>query len=569
MHDLVIRDGLIVDGTGAPARSGDVAVDGGRLAQVGGKAGPGRRELAAGGRLITPGFIDVHTHYDGQATWDPMLAPSSWHGVTTIVMGNCGVGFAPVRPDKHEWLINVMEGVEDIPGTALSEGIPWGWEGFPQYLDALDRAPHAIDIGAQLPHGALRAYVMGERGAANEPASEADIARMSALLEEALLAGALGFTSTRTVLHRTKDGAHVPGYQVAVDELRRIVEPMKRLDKGAIGINSDFVDVAGELAWMRRLQRATGRPVWFLLVQFNDDPQKWRRILAGCEAASAAGEPLLAQVAGRPIGFLLGLESSLHPFMSRPSYKAIARLPLPERVARLREPAMRQAILAERVSHKSDVMRTVTERFDRMFRLGDPPDYEPPPEASVAAIAEREGRAPAEIAYDMLLEREGRELLFMPAFNYAGGDHAVIAEMMAHPNTLLGLSDGGAHCGLICDASTPTFMLTHWARDRRRGPKLALEEAVRQQTSGTAALYGLGDRGVLAPGKKADLNLIDLAGLILRAPEMVRDLPAGGRRLVQRAEGYAATVVAGEVTFENGQATGALPGRLVRGARSA
>jgi len=383
------------------------------------------------------------------------------------------------------------------------------------------------------------------------------------------LAGALGFTSTRTVLHRTKDGAHVPGYQVAVDELRRIVEPMKRLDKGAIGINSDFVDVAGELAWMRRLQRATGRPVWFLLVQFNDDPQKWRRILAGCEAASAAGEPLLAQVAGRPIGFLLGLESSLHPFMSRPSYKAIARLPLPERVARLREPAMRQAILAERVSHKSDVMRTVTERFDRMFRLGDPPDYEPPPEASVAAIAEREGRAPAEIAYDMLLEREGRELLFMPAFNYAGGDHAVIAEMMAHPNTLLGLSDGGAHCGLICDASTPTFMLTHWARDRRRGPKLALEEAVRQQTSGTAALYGLGDRGVLAPGKKADLNLIDLAGLILRAPEMVRDLPAGGRRLVQRAEGYAATVVAGEVTFENGQATGALPGRLVRGARSA
>ena len=568
MHDLVIRDGSIVDGTGQPARHGDVAIDGGRIAQVGGKAGPGRREIAAGGRLVTPGFIDLHTHYDGQATWDPILAPSSWHGVTTIVMGNCGVGFAPVRADQHAWLINVMEGVEDIPGTALSEGIPWGWESFPEYLDALAAKPRAIDIGAQMPHGALRAYVMGERGADNAPATPQDIERMSALLGEALAAGALGFTSTRTTVHRTKAGQHVPGYEVAVEELMGITQAMKQLGKGAIGINSDFLDVESELTWMRHLQRLSGRPVWFLLVQFNDDPDKWRRILDGCQRASAAGEPLLAQVAGRPIGFMLGLDSSLHPFMSRPSYKAIAQLPLAERVARLSDPALRQAILGEQVSHKSDIMRTVTERFDRMFRLGDPPDYEPPPEASAAAIARREGRSPAEVAYDMLLQREGHELLFMPAFNYAGGDHSVIAEMLAHPNTLLGLSDGGAHCGLICDASTPTYMLTHWARDRRRGPRLSLEAVIRQQTSGTAWLYGLSDRGVLAPGKKADLNLIDLDKLTLRAPEMVRDLPAGGRRLVQRAEGYVATIVDGEVTFENGQSTGALPGRLVRGARA-
>ncbi len=566
MHDMVIRDGLIVDGTGAAAFHGDVALDGGRIVQVGGKAGPGRREIAASGRLVTPGFIDIHTHYDGQATWDPWLAPSSWHGVTTIVMGNCGVGFAPVERDRHEWLIGVMEGVEDIPGTALSEGIPWGWESFPEYLDVLDRMPRAIDIGAQLPHGALRAYVMGERGATNAPAMPDEIARMADLAAEAMSAGALGFTSSRTNVHRDKHGNHIPGYEVAVDELIGISAGLRRAGRGAIGVNVDFRDVDDEIAWMRRLQRISGRPVWFLLVQFNDDPDKWKRILAATKRASAENEPLLAQVAGRPIGFMLGLESSLHPFASKQAYRAIAGLPLADRVARMRDPAVREAIVGEHVGHRSDIMRTVTQRFDRMFRLGDPPDYEPPPELSVEAIGRREGRAPAEVAYDMLLERDGQELLFMPAFNYAAGDHSDIAAMMAHPNTLLGLSDGGAHCGLICDGSTPTYMLTHWARDRRRGPKLALEEVVRQQTSGTAALYGLADRGVLAPGRKGDLNVIDFDGLTLRAPEMVRDLPAGGRRLVQRADGYDATIVSGVVTRQDGEATEALPGKLVRGA---
>jgi N-acyl-D-aspartate/D-glutamate deacylase len=564
MHDLVIRDGLIVDGTGAPARRGDVAVDNERIAVVGGKAGAARREIAASGRIVTPGFVDVHTHYDGQASWDPWLAPSSWHGVTTIVMGNCGVGFAPVKPDKHDWLINVMEGVEDIPGTALAEGIPWGWESFPEYLDALDRMPRTIDIGAQMPHGALRAYVMGERGAANDPASADDIATMARLLEQALGAGALGFTSSRSTVHRTKDGKHIPGYEVATDELIGVASAMRKSGKGSIGLNCDFLDVERELAWMQRLKQAAGRPVWFLLAQFNDDPQKWRRILDGAKAAG-----LLAQVAGRPIGFNLSLDGSLHPFISKPSYKQIAHLPLDERVQRMRNPAVRAAITGEMVRHKSDIMRTATERFDRMFRLGDPPDYEPAPEQSVAAVAAREGKNPAEIAYDILLERDGRELLFMPAFNYAAGDHSTIAEMMAYPNTTLGLSDGGAHCGLICDASTPTYMLTHWARDRRRGPRLALEQVVKQQTGETAAFYGLNDRGVLAPGRKADINVIDLERLTLRAPVMVRDLPAGGRRLVQKAEGYAATIVAGEPVFMDGEATGTLPGKLVRGARSA
>lgn len=569
MHDLVIRDGLIVDGTGAPAYRGDVAVRDGRLVQVGGKAGPGRREIKADGRLVTPGFVDVHTHYDGQATWDQQLAPSSWHGVTTVVMGNCGVGFAPVQPDKHDFLIEMMEGVEDIPGTALHEGIPWGWETFPEYLDALARMPRTIDVGAQVPHNVVRAYVMGERGAANEPATADDLAAMARVVREALDAGALGLTSSRTAVHRTARGAHIPGYEVAVEEVIALGRAAGEAGKGAIGLNVDFRDEAWEFDWIRRLKRESGRPVWFLLAQFNDDPGKYARLLDLAARATAEGEPILAQVAGRPIGFLLGLESTLHPFVSRPSYKQIAKLPLPERVARLRDPAFRAQMLSERVSHRSDIMRTVTERFDRMFRLGDPPDYEPAPEESVAALARAQGRDPAEVALDMLLERDGRELIFMPAFNYAAGDLSDIAKMMDHPNTILGLSDGGAHCGLICDASTPTFMLTHWARDRKRGPKLSLEEVVRRQTTGTCALYGLADRGALKPGYKADLNVIDFDRLKLRAPQMVRDLPAGGRRLVQKAEGYAATVVSGEVTFVDGEATGALPGRLVRGAQAA
>ncbi|MEQ9642325.1 MAG: amidohydrolase family protein [Alphaproteobacteria bacterium] len=569
MHDLVIRDGLIVDGTGQTAFAGDIAIEDGRVAAIGGKAGPGRREVAAAGRVVTPGFVDVHTHYDGQASWDPQLAPSSWHGVTTIVMGNCGVGFAPVRPDSHDYLIEMMEGVEDIPGTALHEGISWNWESFPQYLDALAGLPRAIDIGTQLPHAALRAYVMGERGATNETATADDLDAMSEALRQALAAGALGFTSSRTDVHRTARGEHIPGFNVETEELVVLGRAAGATGKGTIGVNVDFVDEAAEFDWLRRLRRESGRPVWFLLAQFNDDPGKYVRLLQRTVDATEAGEPILAQVAGRPIGFLLGLESSLHPFVSRPSYKQIAKLPLAERLKQMRDPAFRARMLAEKVSHRSDIMRTVTERFDRMFRLGDPPDYEPAADDSLAALAAAQGRDAQEVAYDVLLERDGHELIFMPAFNYAAGDFSDIEKMMDHPNTIMGLSDGGAHCGLICDASTPTFMLSHWARDRTRGTKLSLEQAVKRQTSETAALFGLNDRGRLVPGMKADLNLIDFERLRLRAPEMVYDLPAGGRRLVQRAEGYDMTVVSGVATFENGEATGELPGALVRGARGA
>lgn len=569
MHDLVVRNGQIIDGTGAPARAGDIAIDDGRIVSVGGKAGTARREIDAAGRVVTPGFVDVHTHYDGQASWDSQLAPSSWHGVTTIVMGNCGVGFAPVRPDSHDYLIEMMEGVEDIPGTALHEGIPWGWESFPEYMDALERVPRTIDIGTQLPHAALRAYVMGERGAANETATADDLAAMSEALRQSLAAGALGFTSSRTDVHRTKKGEHIPGFGVETEELVALGRAAGATGKGTIGVNVDFLDEAAEFDWLRRLQRESGRPVWFLLAQFNDDPEKYARLLQRAVQATDEGEPILAQVAGRPIGFLLGLESSLHPFVSRPSYKQIAKLPLAERLKHMRDPAFRARMLAEKVSHRSDVMRTVTERFDRMFRLGDPPDYEPTADDSLAALAAAQGREAQEIVYDVLLERDGRELIFMPALNYAAGDFSDIAKMMDHPNTIMGLSDGGAHCGLICDASTPTFMLSHWARDRSRGPKLSLEQVVKRQTSETAALFGLNDRGRLAPGMKADLNVIDFDRLRLRAPEMVYDLPAGGRRLVQRAEGYDLTVVSGVTTFENGEATGELPGALVRGAREA
>lgn len=567
MFDLVIRNGSIVDGTGRPAFNGDIAVNDGRITQVGGQVGPGRREVAADGCLVTPGFVDVHTHYDGQATWDGQLAPSSWHGVTTIVMGNCSVGFAPVRPDQHDFLIEMMEGVEDIPGTALHEGISWEWETFPDYLDYLERVPRVIDVGAQATHAALRAYVMGERGAANEPATAADLEAMSRMVKASMAAGALGLTSSRADVHRTSTGKHIPGYGVGVEELITLARAVGETAKGAIGVNLDFDDENDDFGLLRHLKRASGRPVWFLLAQQNKDPRKYQRLLDMMARSTVENEEILCQVAGRPIGFLLGLESSLNPFFSRPSYKKIARLPLAERVAALRDPDFRQQLMSERRHHRSDIMQTVTERFDRMFRLGDPPDYEPPAEASIAAQAEREGRDPAEIALDILLERDGRELIFMPALNYADGDHGAVATMMAHPNAILGLSDGGAHCGLICDASTPTYMLTHWARDRSRGPRLPLEEVVRKQTSSTAALFGLNDRGRLAEGLKADINIIDFDGLCLRAPQMVYDLPAGGRRLVQRAEGYRAIVNSGEVTFENGDATGAMPGKLVRGAQ--
>jgi N-acyl-D-aspartate/D-glutamate deacylase len=571
MHDLVIRGGTVVDGTGAPARRADVAVDAGRIRAVGEGLGPGRDEVDARDRLVTPGWVDVHTHYDGQVTWDPHLTPSGWNGVTTVVMGNCGVGFAPVRPGREEFLIQLMEGVEDIPGTALAEGIAWSWETFPEYLDALEKMPRSVDVAAQVPHGAVRAYVMGERGARNERATEEDIARMAAIVREGLEAGALGFSTSRTLLHRAKDGEVVPGTWAEDAEVLGIGRTLGEVGHGVFEVASDLAPEGDELAWMSRLGKETGRPVSFACVQSPTDPDQWRRLLDAVDRDRAEGGRLTPQVAQRPTGLLLGWESSFHPFLLCPGFAPYRDMAPAERVAALREPAVREAILASLpdTSRLPGPAALITGAFQMMYPLGDPPDYEPGPEKSVAAMARRQGRSPREVAYDLLLERDGKGLLYLPLLGYAGGDLEAIRAMMEHPASIFSLSDGGAHCGLICDASMPTFLLTHWVRDRTRGARLALETIVERQTRRTAAFYGLEDRGRIAPGMKADLNVIDFDALHIHPPRMAYDLPAGGRRLVQQVDGYDTTVQSGQVTFRQGEPTGALPGRLVRGPQPA
>ena len=569
MHDLVIRGGTIIDGTGADRFAGDVAIEGGRIAAVGGKAGPARRTIDADGLLVTPGWVDVHTHYDGQATWDPELAPSSWNGVTTIMFGNCGVGFAPVRPEHREALIELMEGVEDIPGIALAEGLSWEWESFPDYLDALERLPRTIDVAAQIPHHPLRVYVMGERAIRRERAAPEDIAAMRRLAEEGLRAGAFGFTTSRTDLHRTSTGDLVPARDAGIDELLGIGEALGRAGRGAFGINTDFTDEAAELGWITEQARRSGRPAYFLLTDRARDPERWRRLTAAVRAARAQGANVTAQVAGRPIGIIMGLLTSSSPFDCYPSFAALAGLPFAEKLARLRDPTVRAAILSEApapalLDKLPPINRTVVDRWKFIFPLGSEPDYEPAPEDSIAGIARRTGQDPRAVAYDHLTAGDGTGVLFLPIANYVGGDHAQVRAMLMDDATMLGLSDGGAHCGLISDATVPTYMLTHWARDRRRGPKLPLEWLVRRQTSDTAGFFGLRDRGVLAPGMKADVNLIDFDRLRLHAPEIAFDLPAGGKRLVQRAQGYVATLVSGVPIAERGVMTGERPGKLVR-----
>ncbi|MBV9664656.1 MAG: amidohydrolase family protein [Actinobacteria bacterium] len=561
MHDLVIRGGTIVDGTGGPTRTGDIAVDDGVITQVGDVAGTGAREIDADGALVAPGWVDVHTHYDGQVTWDPEVTPSSWHGATTVVMGNCGVGFAPVRPDGHDFLIELMEGVEDIPGTALHEGIDWKWESFPEYLDALDTQARAIDIAAQVPHAALRAYVMGER--AHDDATPDDVVEMSRLTEEALAAGAVGFTTSRTILHSSKHGL-VPGTYAPHEELLAIGDALGRAGHGVFQVVSDHQGGEPDRVWMAELAKRTGATVTYALAQAPYAPDAWRESLTEAERMNAEGMHIVPQVSCRPTGMLFGLQSSLHPFITHPTYRALADLSLAERVAKLRDPEVRTRLLAEEPSTSNPIARGLMQRWGQIFPLGDPPDYEPPASASVEGAAAREGRTPQEVVLDWLLERDGRALLFAPLASYVEFDHNVLREMMTNPGTVLGLSDGGAHCGLICDASMPTFLLTHWVRDRSRGERLALEQAVHLQTGRTARVYGFTDRGVLEPGKRADINVIDLDGLRLYEPEMVHDLPAGGRRLVQRVDGYKHTLLAGQVTFEDSQPTGARPGRLVR-----
>jgi N-acyl-D-aspartate/D-glutamate deacylase len=578
MHDLVIRRATVVDGTGRDRFTADVAIDDGTIAFVGDlpTSERGREEIDAHDLLVTPGFVDVHTHYDGQVTWDPLLTPSSWHGVTTAVMGNCGVGFAPARPDEHDWLIQLMEGVEDIPGTALAEGITWGWETFPEYLDVLDGFPRAVDVVAQVPHGSLRAYVMGERAVGDAPATEGDISEMARLVREAMLAGAIGFSTNRLPLHTSLDGTPVPGTFAEEAELLAMANVLAELGTGIIEVvtaGSMGEDVNGyerDLALFRRLSIATGRPVTYGLSQINHLPDKWRVALDLTAEALAAGARLVPQVPARPLGLLIGWPTK-HGFTGRPSFDEVARLDPAARLAALRDPDRRARILGETASTPG-LGRLLDRAWDRIYPLGarpgDIPDYEPSPEHSIAAIAAREGRPAEHVAYDFMCESEQALLLFAMG-GYAHRDHGDIHEMLTHPLTVLGLGDGGAHCGLICDASTTTSMISHWTRDRSRGERIPLELAVRKMTGDTAALYSLNDRGVIAPGRRADLNVIDYDRLQLRMPESVADLPAGARRLVQRADGYVATVVGGDVVLREGEDTGARPGRLVRGAQSA
>jgi N-acyl-D-aspartate/D-glutamate deacylase len=567
-YDLVIRGGTLVDGSGSPPRDADVAVKDGRIAAVGHVAGSGAEEIDARGQLVTPGFVDIHTHYDGQATWDERMQPSSWHGVTTVVMGNCGVGFAPCRPDDHDRLIRLMEGVEDIPFPVLTQGLPWTWESYPDYLDRLAERRFDVDVGSQLPHAALRVFVMGERGANREPATEAEIHAMAALARRAAEAGTIGFATSRTLNHRTSDGQPTPTLNAAEDELTGIALGLAAAGRGVLQVVSDFADPETEWAMLRRIVERSGRPLSFSLVQSPRAPESYRFLLDRLAEATAAGLPMRAQVASRPVGVLFGFELTMNPFSQHPAFQEIKALPLDGKVARLRDPAFRARLLSEETEAQRGFAGTQPRAWGNMFLLGEEPDYEPTRETTVAAIAGRTGRDPAEVALDHLLTREGRGMLYLPFLNYADGSLDPAYEMLSHPDCVPGLSDGGAHVGMICDGSFPTTNLVHWTRDRTRGPKLPLEHMIAGQTRRTAETVGLFDRGLVAPGHRADLNVIDYARLRLKAPEVAYDLPAGGRRLIQRAEGYSATIVGGEVTYRDGEPTGALPGRLLRGAQA-
>ena len=564
MHDLVIRGGRVVDGFGVlRPRTADVAVDDGRITAVGKISEAGKQEIDADGLLVTPGWVDIHTHYDGQVTWDPEVSPSGWHGVTTIVMGNCGVGFAPARASEREWLIQLMEGVEDIPGTALAEGMSWNWESFPEYLDEVERMPRVMDVSALMPHGALRAYVLGE-GRGNDVADPEEISMMTKLAREAIEAGAIGVSTTRTMLHRAKDGELAAGTNAAGDELIAIGSALRDAGRRVFSVASDMLDLDGEFHWMAEISRNNRVPVTYQTLQADFAPDMWRTWVNRGLEANRKGAWLVPQVAGKPTSVMVGFQSAVHLFTHLPEWQALEPLSHEERIARLRQPEVRAALTGA-PPPETGLPSILYGNLHKLFPLGDPPDYEPPPERSVAAIAAREGRTPTEVAYDLMLGNDGRELLYLPILDYAPGDFSAIQEMIEHPATVLGLGDGGAHCGVLCDASLPTFMLTHWARDRSRGPKLPVEQAVHLQTRRTAEFYGFEDRGALAPGYLADINVIDFDRLQLSAPRMVHDLPAGGKRLVQSATGYVATVKSGRVVRDHDQPTGERPGRLLRG----
>lgn len=568
-HDLVIRGGTIIDGTGQSSFEGDVAVSNGVITQVGSVLGKGAEEIDARGQVVTPGFVDIHTHYDGQATWTGAISPSSLHGVTTVVMGNCGVGFAPCKPDDHDRLIRLMEGVEDIPFPVLAEGLPWNWESFPEYLDSLSNTQFDADICAQLPHAALRVFVMEDRGANREPATPEDIRQMRILATEAIRAGAIGFSTSRTLNHRTSDGQPTPTLTAGEDELAGIAQGVADAGRGVLQFVSDFDDPEKEAAMLRRIVEASGRPLSVSLAQADVAPEGWRRLLGAIEQAVEDGLPMRAQVAPRPVGVLLGFELTLNPFSAHPTYREISSLPFEDRVARLRDPDFRKRLLSDKPDTDNPFLKVMLRSFGKIFQLDAPVNYEPTAERTLEAIAARRGVSPEEAALDLMLEREGRGMLYLPFLNYAGGSLDPSREMMMSPATLPGLSDGGAHVGMICDGSFTTTMLTHWVRDRTRGPRIPIEHIVQRQARATAEWIGLNDRGLIAPGYRADLNVIDTANLTLHLPEVNYDLPAGGRRLMQKASGYTATILKGQVTHRDGDPTGARPGRLVRGPQQA
>jgi N-acyl-D-aspartate/D-glutamate deacylase len=564
--DLVIRGGTIADGRGGDLFEADVAIKDGRIAEIGKVLGKGTEEIDARGKLVAPGFVDVHTHYDGQVTWSQDITPSSQNGVTTAIMGNCGVGFAPCRPDDHFRLIQLMEGVEDIPEPVLSAGIPWAWESFPDYMDWLSKRHFDIDIGAQLPHAALRVYVMGERGARRDPSTQDDNKAMAALARDAVRAGALGFSTSRTLNHRTSTGDFTPTLKAGEDELTAIAEAMHGQGRSVLQFVLDLSSLDEDLPMMLRVAENTGCPITFSITQSDRAPRRWRQTLDEINAAAARGLSITAQIAPRPVGLLLGLELSRNPFQTHPSYKAIAKLPLEERLKRLHQPDVRAAILSESATATDDPL-FFRPNYDKMYLLGNPPDYEQPPENALGPQARRQGRQPEELAYDAMLSDQGRGMLYVPFLNYADGNLDATREMLRDPRSVPGLSDGGAHCGIICDASFPTYLLTHWTRDRTRGEKLSIPFVVAAQSRKTALSVGLTDRGLLAPGYKADINVIDYDRLHLHPPKVHYDLPVGGRRLLQQVDGYDATIVSGVVTQRGGAATGARPGRLLRGAQ--
>ena len=586
MFDLVIRGGKLFDGTGATPRDADIAIKAGRIAQVGEVSGEAAREIDATGKIVTPGFVDIHTHYDGQASWDDELRPSIDHGVTTAVMGNCGVGFAPVREADHDKLIKLMEGVEDIPGTALHEGLTWDWESFPDYLDSLDKMPRTIDIAAMMPHDPLRVYVMGDRAVFSEPASNDDIREMRRLTREALEAGAIGFATGRSDVHKTADGDWTPSSEATRDELTGIARAFEGLDHGVVQAVSDFnlergeADFDEEWSIVADYAKASGRPFSFSLMQRDFAPDQWLKLISLSEKLKTEGVDARMQVAPRAIGVFLGFNCTFHPFMGYPTYKTIADLPLAERVTKMKDPAFKAQVLAEKTDKLSGpgssippladlLMEYIEMVAEKFFQIGNPPDYEQPAENSLAARARNEGKPLMEVIYDTLLERDGKELIYLPLYNYTELNYDNVLKMMEHPQALYGLSDGGAHVGTVCDASMPTYMITHWTRDRSRGRKLDLPTVIRMLTGAQADYLGMSDRGYLREGLKADINIIDLDRLQMEPPHMEQDLPAGGQRLLQGARGYTATIVAGDVVMEEGQLTGAKPGRLYRAGQQA